>query len=80
LNAQLEQPHTQRQKFKNCRLKRKKVIAGLEAFEQVMALTPEEVQGVTVCDREADFYEMFVMAAEKHADLLVRANTDRRLR
>jgi len=51
----------------------------IEAFEQVIALTPEEVQVVTVCDREADFYEMFVMAEEKHADLLVRANTDRRL-
>jgi hypothetical protein len=34
----------------------------IEAFEQMMALTPEEVQGVRVCDREADFYEMFVMA------------------
>jgi len=51
----------------------------IEAFEQVIALTPEEVQVVTVCDREADFYEMFVMAEEKQADLLVRANTDRRL-
>lgn len=51
----------------------------LEAFEQVIALTPEEVQVVTVCDREADFYEMFGMAKEKHADLLVRASTDRRL-
>lgn len=51
----------------------------IEAFRQVIALTPEEVQVVTVCDREADFYEMFVTAKEKHADLLVRANTDRRL-
>ena len=51
----------------------------IEAFRQVVALTPEEVQVVTVCDREADFYEMFVTAKEKHADLLVRANTDRRL-
>ena len=45
----------------------------IEAFEQVIALTPEEAQVVTVCDREADFYEMFVMAKEKHADLLARA-------
>jgi len=51
----------------------------IEAFEQVIALKPEGVQVVTVCDREADFYEMFVMAKEKHADLLVRASTDRRL-
>lgn len=51
----------------------------VEAFQQTIALTPEGVQVVTVCDREADFYEMFVIAQEKHADLLVRANTDRRL-
>jgi len=51
----------------------------IEAFEQVIALTPKEVRVVTVCDREADFYEMFVMAKEKQADLLVRANTNRRL-
>jgi hypothetical protein len=51
----------------------------IEAFEQVIALTPEEVQVVTVCDREADIYEMFVAAKEEEADLLVRANTDRRL-
>ncbi len=51
----------------------------IEAFEQVIALTPEEVQVVTVCDREADIYEMFVLAEEKQADLLVRANMDRRL-
>jgi len=51
----------------------------IEAFQQTIALTPEGVQVITVCDREADFYEMFVMAQEKHADLLVRANTDRRL-
>jgi len=51
----------------------------IEALQQVIALTPEEVQVVTVCDREADFYEMFVTAKEPQADLLVRANTNRRL-
>ena len=51
----------------------------IEAFQQVIGLTPEDVQVVTVCDREADFYEMFVTAKEEKAGLLVRANTDRRL-
>ena len=51
----------------------------IKAFQQTIALTPEGVQVVTVCDREGDFYEMFVMAYEHHADLLVRANADRRL-
>ena len=51
----------------------------LAAFQKTIELTPEGVQVVTVCDREADIYEMFVMAQEQRADLLVRANTDRRL-
>lgn len=51
----------------------------IEAFEQTIALKPEGVQVITVCDREADIYEMFVLAQEQQADLLVRANTDRRL-
>src|SRR3972149_2490391 len=32
----------------------------IEAFQQTIALTPDGVQVVTVCDREADIYEMFV--------------------
>jgi len=51
----------------------------IEAFQQVLALKPGEVQLVTVCDREADFYEMFVTAEEKQADLLVRASTNRKI-
>jgi hypothetical protein len=49
----------------------------LQAFEKTIALTPDGVQVVTVCDREADIYEMFVMAAERQAALLVRADADR---
>lgn len=51
----------------------------LQAFEQTLALIPSDVQVVTVCDREADIYEMFVLAQEKAADLLVRAASNRRL-
>jgi hypothetical protein len=51
----------------------------LQAFEQTLTLTPTDVQVVTVCDREADIYEMFVLAQEKEAGLLVRASKDRRL-
>jgi hypothetical protein len=49
----------------------------LAAFEQTIALTPEQVQVVTVCDREADIYELFALADERQASLLVRANADR---
>lgn len=49
----------------------------LEAFEQTIAQTPENVKVVTVCDREADIYEMFVLAQERNVPLLVRARADR---
>jgi len=51
----------------------------IEAFEQTLDLAPTDVQVVTVCDREADIYEMFVLAQEKEADLLIRASSDRSL-
>ena len=51
----------------------------LQAFEQTLALAPSNVQVLTVCDREADIYEMFVLAQEKEAELLVRASSNRRL-
>jgi hypothetical protein len=49
----------------------------LKAFEQTLALTPAGVEVVTVCDRDADIYEMFVLAEEKRAGLVVRASADR---
>ena len=49
----------------------------LQAFDKTIKLTPAGIQVVTVCDREADIYEMFVMAAERQASLLVRADADR---
>jgi hypothetical protein len=49
----------------------------LKAFEQTLALAPAQVEVVTVCDRDADIYEMFVLAEEKRAGLVVRASADR---
>lgn len=40
-------------------------------------LPPPGVQVVSVCDREADVYELFVKAAELETGLLVRATQDR---
>lgn len=51
----------------------------LAALEQTLALVPDSIQVITICDREADFYEMFVRATEWHATLVVRARTDRLL-
>lgn len=51
----------------------------LQALEKTIELAPEGVQVVTVCDREADIYEMFVLAQERRASLLVRADDNRSL-
>jgi len=51
----------------------------LQAFEQTLALAPIGVEVITVCDREADIYEMFAFAQAKNAPLLVRASSDRAL-
>ena len=51
----------------------------LQAFEQTLALAPDDVEVITVCDREADIYEMFVLAQKEEASLLVRASSNRKL-
>ena len=51
----------------------------LQAFEQTVSLAPDDVEVITVCDREADIYEMFVFAQEHDASLLVRASSNRKL-
>lgn len=51
----------------------------VQAFEQTLALAPDDVEVITVCDREADIYEMFVLAQENDGSLLVRASSDRKL-
>jgi len=49
----------------------------IQAFEKTIELSPAGVRVVTVCDREADIYEMFVLAQKSQASLLVRADDDR---
>lgn len=49
----------------------------VQTFEKIIELSPEGVQVVTVCDREADIYEMFVLAEKHCAPLLLRADSDR---
>ena len=58
-------------------IEEKESFRWLQAFEKTIALTPEGVNVVTVCDREADIYEMFVLAQERQASLLVRADDNR---
>ena len=51
----------------------------IKAFEETLALSPDGTDVLTICDREADIYEMFVLAKEKEAKLLVRSSVDRLL-
>lgn len=51
----------------------------IKAFRQTLALAPTGVRTLTVCDREADIYEMFELADQEEAGLLVRARFNRAL-
>jgi hypothetical protein len=58
----------------------KESIRWLNALKQTYEATSDsQVQTVTVCDREGDFYELFEHGNRLHAPLLVRAATDRNI-
>lgn len=65
--------------LKKLPIEEKESYRWLEALEQTAALAPEGVEVLTVCDREADIYEMFALAQEQQAPLLVRSAHDRSL-
>ena len=73
------EPAHKPQELRKLPIEEKESYRWLEAFEQTLALAPPDVQVVTVCDREADIYEMFDLSQEKEADLLVRASKNRLL-
>jgi hypothetical protein len=66
-------------KVRQLPIEEKESYKWMQALEQTVELTPPGVEVVTVCDREADIYEMFTTAKDKDAKLLVRASTDRLL-
>ncbi len=49
----------------------------LKALRETVKLTPEGVQMVSVCDREADIYEFFMEAESLETGILVRATQNR---
>lgn len=51
----------------------------IQAFQKTIDLPLDETETLTICDREADIYEMFALAKEEKAKLLVRASFDRAL-
>lgn len=75
----LDEPSHQPNELRRLPIEDKESYKWLQAFEQTLKLAPAGVQVVTVCDREADIYEMFTLAQAKEAKLLVRASVDRSL-
>jgi hypothetical protein len=75
-----DEPSHRPEECRNLPIEEKESYRWLQAFEQTLALAPPDVEVITVCDREADIYEMFAFAQEREAPLLVRASSDRVLR
>jgi hypothetical protein len=64
---------------KELNIKEKESHKWLELLEQSNEGIPEQVILVTVCDREADIYELFLKAIKEKKELLVRGAWDRRI-
>jgi hypothetical protein len=74
-----DEPSHRPEECRNLPIEEKESYRWLQAFEQTLTLVPPGVQVITVCDREADIYEMFAYAQEEEASLLVRASSNRAL-
>lgn len=75
----VDEPAHQPNDLQKLPIEEKESYRWIQALEQTIELTPDGVDVVTVCDREADIYEMFALGQEKKAHLLVRACTNRAL-
>jgi len=73
----LDQPAHTPNELRKLPIEEKESYRWLQALEKTVDLTPPGVQVVTVCDREADIYDLFALAQERQASLLVRADDDR---
>jgi hypothetical protein len=73
------EPSHQPNELRKLPIEEKESYRWIEALRQTHELAAAGTQVITVCDREADIYEMFVEAQKLDAALLVRAESDRRL-
>lgn len=51
----------------------------IDALEKTVERTPEGCSVITICDREGDFYEMFLSALDLETDLVIRSCQDRNI-
>jgi hypothetical protein len=64
---------------KHLPIEEKESYKWVKGLEQTVALTPEGVKVVSVCDRGADVFEFFVRAEELQTGILIRATQNRAL-
>lgn len=76
-SREVDEPAHQPKELSKLPIEAKESYRWLQAFEQTIALSPNDVHVITVCDREADMYEMFALAQQQDAHLLVRASANR---
>ena len=74
-----DEPAHRPEECRSLPIEEKESYRWLQAFEQTLTLAPPGVEVITVCDREADIYELFAFAQEREAPLVVRASSDRAL-
>jgi hypothetical protein len=75
----VDQPSKTPTECKQQPIEEKESYKWVQAFEETIDLPLAETETITVCDREADIYEMFALAQEKEAKLLIRARFNRAL-
>ncbi len=75
----VDQPSKTPAECKKQPIEEKESYKWIQAFKETLALSRDKTETLTVCDREADIYEMFTLAKEKEAKLLVRSNVNRLL-
>ena len=73
-----EEPVAERNK-KQLPMEAKESVKWLNSFKESLSSLPPNVRGISVCDREADIYELLcAMSAEKH-DFVIRSSHNRKL-
>ncbi|MCL6614777.1 MAG: IS4 family transposase [Firmicutes bacterium] len=77
--AREEASYGKRHRRKELSVAEKESRKWLEAMDESLAGLPPGVMAVTIGDREADVYDLFLKASREGKELLIRATQDRRL-
>src|SRR5438445_13807010 len=75
--AVIRRKRERRRNARNYRSRKKRVIDGETSVEATQKAMDHETHIITVADREADIFELFVLPRADNMDLLIRATQDR---